>query len=177
MPVRISVASEGEEEETRDLRASSSPNSPTKALPYSSILAGRREEAARAAAAKARPTSSRGPSRREHGWSSTSLEDTQSRTKSSLGNSTNKIRKLSPRALMRKYRSKMKPRTFLLLVFASVSLIILIFTPRPLLQAASIHKAYTKQHCTRYSCCAPVDAAQVCTMINNATFIKRDCTN
>jgi hypothetical protein len=130
MPVRISVASEGDDEKPRDLRASSGPPSPVAkaAVPFSKILAARRDEVARSAAAKSNRPTSRGPSQREHGWSSTSLEDTQLRggTKSSQGtNSTNRIRKLSPRALMRKYRSRMKPRTFLLLVFASVSLMIM----------------------------------------------------
>eukprot|EP00953_Heterococcus_sp_UTEX-ZZ885_P038336 19680-Heterococcus_DN1.PRE.1 len=71
-----------------------------------------------AAAAK---VSSKGP-QREHGWSSTSADDTASRgTKSSIGSTASKLRKMSPRALMRKYRSKIKPRTYLYSVFGLVS--------------------------------------------------------
>jgi hypothetical protein len=117
---RISVTSESEGE--RDLRAASCPigNSP-KAVPYSSVLAERREIAAKLAAAKAGRSNSKGP-KNQH-WSSTSNDDTASRgTKSSAGGtSSGKERRLSPRALMRKYRAKVKPRTYLYSVFGLVS--------------------------------------------------------
>jgi hypothetical protein len=117
---RISVAS-GREEEERDLRAASCPaSSSPKGVPYSSVLAERREIAAKLAAAKAGKSTSRGP-KREHGWSSTSADDTASRgTKSSAGSTSGKERSMSPRALMRKYRAKVKPRTYLYTVFGLV---------------------------------------------------------
>jgi hypothetical protein len=123
MPVaaRISIASEDEDGE-RDLRAASCPvSSSPKGVPYSSVLAERREIAAKLAAAKAGKSTSRGP-KREHGWSSTSADDTASRgTKSSVGSTSGKERRMSPRALMRKYRAKVKPRTYLYTVFGLVS--------------------------------------------------------
>jgi hypothetical protein len=110
------IEDDGGVQESRDLRAASSP---TKGVPYSSVLASRREMAARLAAAA--KVCSKGP-QREHGWSSTSADDTQSRgTKSSIGSTASKLRKMSPRALMRKYRSKIKPRTYLYSVFGLVS--------------------------------------------------------
>jgi hypothetical protein len=117
-PSKVSVScteDDGGVQECRDLRAASAP---TKGVPYSSVLASRREMAARSAAAA--KISSKGP-QKEHGWSSTSAEDTQSRGKSSIGSTASKLRKMSPRALMRKYRSKIKPRTYLYFVFGLVS--------------------------------------------------------
>jgi hypothetical protein len=117
---RIAVAS-GREDEERDLRAASCPAGSTpKGVPYSSVLAERREIAAKLAAAKAGKSSSRGP-KREHGWSSTSADDAASRGKSSVGStSSRRQRRMSPRALMRKYRAKVKPRTYLYTIFGLV---------------------------------------------------------
>ena len=107
---RVSV-----EEDVRDMRAASCPVSPSKVIPYSQIQAARREEAARQQGKIAAKKSSQ----HAHGWSSTDGDDAStSISRSSTGPGGKKVP--SARATLRKFRAKIKPRTWLYSVFALV---------------------------------------------------------
>jgi hypothetical protein len=139
MPVRISILAEDDHNHDHDdLRSTLSDASISKAVPFSSVLAERREAAAKLAAAKA---GSLRAAKRERGWGSTSADDTASRgTRSSIGSPRcRKGRNPSPRALMRKYRAKVKPRTYLYSVFGLVSNLCTISSHRGKKSILAIH--------------------------------------
>ena len=90
-------------------------------VPYSQVLAARREEAAKAV--KSAAAARKAASKRSIGWCSTTDGDetaSASQSRSSAGPG-GKVKGLSAKAVLRRYRAKVKPRTWLYGVFFIVS--------------------------------------------------------
>eukprot|EP00611_Tribonema_gayanum_P004132 TRINITY_DN13326_c0_g1_i1.p1 TRINITY_DN13326_c0_g1~~TRINITY_DN13326_c0_g1_i1.p1 ORF type:complete len:940 (-),score=218.52 TRINITY_DN13326_c0_g1_i1:433-3252(-) len=141
--------------EERNARAATAPISPTtkspERVPYSEILKARK--AAAAATAKAAHASN-------HRWSGTTSESNEGAS-SATGPGVGGGRKLTPRQLLKKYKAKIKPRTYLYTLFAFVEVVMFMAfmlsarasshaVDQNYVQAASdalsgVHEAYTKK--------------------------------
>jgi hypothetical protein len=116
----------------RNLRAATSPvvggtapsspygtggSSGSTGMPYSAVLAQRKADAQKAATRQKVSKTSR------HGWTDTTSTDEGTNASSNITSVGNKSdTKLNAKQLMRKYKSRVKPRTWLYLTFLIVSL-------------------------------------------------------